>query len=70
MINWKIKKQTETDKTKEFKRMSKVRKNRRLDILKAFELIDGGESIFVPKKGFVDGRDNYMKYLEHGIDNA
>jgi len=75
MLKWKIKKKPTLDGAlnvdeKEFKRMSKVRRNRRLDILKAYKLIDSGQGIFVERKGFVEGRDNYMNYLEHGVDDA
>ena len=49
-----------------------VRRNRRLDILKAFELLDSfcsdgtPEAIFVKGVGHVVGRENYLNYLENG----
>jgi len=73
MLRWKIRKKPRLDDDldiKEFTRTSVIRRNRRLDILKAFQLIDNNEVIFVERKGFVEGRKNYMMYLEYGVQNA
>lgn len=67
MLRWKIRKKSRLDDDLD---ISVIRRNRRLDILKAFQLIDNNEDIFVEGKGFVEGRKNYMMYLENGVQNA
>ena len=83
MIHWSIGKRriewiNDTEKIKiSIIRMAKVRRDRRLDILKAFKLLEtmrreSGkdiemESIYVKDVGFVRGKDRYMEYLENEV---
>ena len=83
MIHWSIGKRridwiSDTEKIKiSIIRMAKVRRDRRLDILKAFKLLEtmrreSGkdiemESIYVKDVGFVRGKDRYMEYLENEV---
>jgi len=72
MLEWRINKRAFKESFEP--KMVGIRRDRRLDILEAFILLDslaeyGSDyynSIYINKVGFIKGKDNYMNYLENG----